>query len=311
VPASLKKPIFNVLWHLLVLPFRIDKSAYSWMFLPAGNRRLMAFYPIQTVVTMHDLSQFHVQGKYDFFRMFYIKHVIPFFLKRADKIFTVSENTANDMVLHYGMKKEELIVNHNGVNVENFSNHTPHNTEKEKKPYILYVARIEHPGKNHLNLIKAYEKLPKAYKKMYDLYLIGSDWNGAEVVHGYAENSLDADHIHFLGYVANEALPGYYQQATLFVFPSLYEGFGIPLVEAMASGTPVVTSSTSSLPEVGGDAALYFDPTSIEEMSETMYRVLHDTKQQKEMCKLGHKQVQKFSWEKHAQTILDSIHSAK
>ena len=304
VSKSLKKPLWNVLWHLLVLPFKIDKSKYEWMLLPAGNRRLMLFYPIKTLVTMHDLSQFHVENKYDALRMFYIKKVIPFFLKRADKIFTVSENTAKDMVIHYGMKKEDLIVNYNGVNTDNF--YSSSNKELDEKPYILYVARIEHPGKNHLNLIKAYEKLPEQYKKRYDLYLIGSDWNGAEVVHEYAKQSADTSRIKFLGYVHNDDLPRYYRNATLFAFPSFYEGFGIPVVEAMASGTAVITSSTSSLPEVGGDAAIYFDPTSPTNISEVMLEVLKDKNKREEMCQLGYEQIKKFSWAQHVKTLINN-----
>jgi len=313
VPGYFKKPILNVFWHLLIMPFQIKKDEYEWMLLPAGNRRLMAFYPIKTLVTIHDLSQFHVEKKYDVFRMFYIKHVIPFFLKRADKIFTVSENTAKDMVLHYGMDREKLVVNYNGVNIENFSLTFSVDDKKLKidKPYILYVARIEHPGKNHLNLIKAYEKLPESYKQKYDLCLIGSDWNGAEVVHAYARASQDSDRIQFLGYVHNNELPHYYRNATLFVFPSFYEGFGIPVVEAMASGTPVAASCTSSLPEVGGAAAAYFDPESPDHISEIMYDILKDPIYRNKMCERGYEQVKKFNWNTHAELIQKNASSAK
>jgi len=313
VPKYLKKPLLNVLWHLLVLPFKINKNEYEWMLLPAGNRRLMSFYPIRTLVTMHDLSQFHVEKKYDVFRMFYIKHIIPFFLKRADKIFTVSDNTAKDMALYYGMDKDELVVNYNGVNIENFSPalESDEIVLKVDKPYILYVARIEHPGKNHLNLIKAYEKLPEPYKKMYDLCLIGSDWNGSEVVHEYAKNSSDRTRIKFLGYIHNNELPHYYRSASLFAFPSFYEGFGIPVLEAMASGTPVAASSTSSLPEVGGEAAVYFDPESPENISEAMYGILKDPVYRNRLCELGYEQVKKFDWNKHAEIIQKNATSAK
>jgi len=305
VPLYLKKPIFNVLWHLLILPFKINKDEYEWMLLPAGNRRLMSFYPIKTLVTMHDLSQFNIDKKYDVFRMFYIKHIIPFFLKRANKIFTVSKNTAQDMALHYGMDKDDLVVNYNGVNIEKFLPTLESNEKKLKtdKPYILYVARIEHPGKNHLNLIKAYEKLPELYKQKYDLFLIGSDWNGSKVVHEYVKNSSDHTRIKFLGFVSNYKLPQYYQNASLFVFPSLYEGFGIPVIEAMASGTPVATSSTSSLPEVGGNAAVYFNPESPDDISDVMHTILKDSRYRKKLCELGYEQVKKFSWNKHVEII--------
>jgi len=313
VSKLFKKPLFNALWHLLVLPFSIDKRQYEWMFLPAGNRRLMAFYPLRTFVTMHDLSQYQVDKKYDALRMFYIKKVIPFFLKRADKIFTVSENTANDMVLHYDMDKSSLVVNHNGVNVTNFFPLKSLETQtlNEGKPYILYVSRIEHPGKNHLNLIKAYEKLPQEYKEKYDLCLVGSDWNGAEVVHAYAESSNDSRHIKFLGFVDNNQLPAYYRQASLFVFPSFYEGFGIPVVEAMASGVPIAISSTSSLPEVGGDATLYFKPNDVDDISIVMKSVLEDKALAKRMVQKGFIQMKKFNWDTHAQIILDNSTFAK
>ncbi|MBL1243822.1 MAG: glycosyltransferase family 4 protein [Sulfurimonas sp.] len=308
VPDSLKKPLYNVLWHLFILPFRIKKDEYDWMLLPAGNRRLMSFYPIKTFVTMHDLSQFNVGKKYDWYRMIYIKKVIPFFLRKVDQIFTVSDNTAKDMVIHYGMNKKDLIVNYNGVNTESF---IPSSLEeKSDKPYILYVARIEHPGKNHLNLIKAYEMLPRSYKEKYDLYLIGSDWNGAQTVHSYAEKSLDSSRIKFLGYVENSALPKYYRRTSLFVFPSFYEGFGIPLVEAMASGVAIAASFTSSLPEVGGDAAIYFDPKSSKDISEVMHKILKDKYCRENMCKLGLEQVKKFSWKKHVKILLEKAYTA-
>lgn len=313
VPKFFKKAIFNVLWHLFVLPFTIDKGKYEWMFLPAGNRRLMAFYPLKTLVTMHDLSQFRVAKKYDIFRMFYIKKVVPFFLKKVDKIFTVSENTADDMVLYYGMNKESLVVNHNGVNIKSFF--PLKSLEKQElnasKPYILYVSRIEHPGKNHLNLIKGYEALPEAYKEEYDLCLIGSDWNGAEVVHAYAALSADSSRIKFLGFVHNDELPAYYREASLFVFPSFYEGFGIPVVEAMASGTPVAISSTSSLPEVGGNASLYFEPDNVNDISSVMQEVLKDELLAQSMIEKGFIQVKKFNWDTHAEIILNNSTFAK
>ena len=312
VPPYLKKPLFSALWHLFILPFKIKKDDYQWMLLPAGNRRLMSFYPLKTFVTMHDLSQFHVEKKYDMLRMFYIKYFIPFFLKKADKIFTVSQNTANDITKYYGIPNKELIVNYNGVNTENFSftNTLDKKTMPSSQPYILYVARIEHPGKNHLNLIKAYEMLPELYKQHYDLYLIGSDWNGAEVVHQYAEASADVKRIKFLGFINNDDLIMYYRNATLFAFPSFYEGFGIPIVEAMASNVAVVVSNTSSLPEVGGDAALYFNPNSPRDIAKTMFKVLADPCYQEEMRKLGLKQVKKFNWNKHAEIIQTTANTA-
>lgn len=312
VPSLYQKPLQNMLWHMFVLPIMIRKDSYDWMLLPAGNRRLMAYYPVKTLVTMHDLSQFHVAKKYDAFRMTYIKKVIPFFLKRADKIMTVSGSTADDLESFYGMKRNELVVNHNGVNTTAYSpiKEGETITPVHNKPYLLYVARIEHPGKNHMNLIKAYEQLDASLKASYDLVLVGSDWNGAEEVHAYAEASEDRDRIKFKGFVANEALPDYYRQASLFVFPSFYEGFGIPVAEAMASGTPVVASCTSSLPEVGGDAARYFDPEYPEDIADTISIALNNKGESVKMRNEGLQQVKKFDWDLHAKKIIETASSA-
>jgi len=308
VSRRFQKPLFNMLWHMFVLPFKVQKSRYLWMFLPAGNRRLMLFYPIKTLVTMHDLSQFHVDDKYDAFRMFYIKKVIPFFLKKADLIFTVSANTADDVAHFYEMDRDQLIVNYNGVVTDSFYPLEQESKEQSprQKSYILYVARLEHPGKNHLNLIKAYELLSPQLKATYDLCLIGGDWNGAEVVHQYAEQSTDTQNIIFAGFVANEDLPAYYRHASLFAFPSFYEGFGIPVVEAMASGTAVVCSNTSSLPEVGGDAALYFDPKSPQEIADAITTALSSESKRYEMIERGYKHIKQFNWDLHAQKLIDS-----
>jgi glycosyltransferase involved in cell wall biosynthesis len=290
---------------MFILPFTIKKNQYDWLFLPAGNRRLMLFYPIKTLITMLDLSQFNVEKKYDTFRMFYIKHVIPFFLKRADLIFAISQNTANDLVKHYNMKPEDIIVNHIGTNTEHFLQKERLNPNPLGMPYILYVARIEHPGKNHLNLIKAYEKLPDSLKASYRLCLVGSDWNGAEAVHEYADTSADRERIIFSGFVDNEDLIDYYQHASLFAFPSFYEGFGLPVAEAMACGTPVITSNVSSLPEVGGDAVVYVDPNNIEDIKEKIIMILNDEDLQKQMIENGLKRAKEFTWEKSAKKHME------
>ncbi len=305
VPLFFKTPLLNIFWHMFILPFSIKKNRYDWLFLPAGNRRLMLFYPIKTLITMLDLSQFNVAKKYDAFRMFYIKYVIPFFLKRADLIFAISQNTANDMIKYYKMRAEEIIVNYIGTDTKEF-------LEKKESPnpigmpYILYVARIEHPGKNHLNLIKAYEKLPTSLKASYRLAIVGSDWSGAEAVHEYANASADRERIVFSGFVESEALIDYYQHASVFVFPSFYEGFGIPVIEAMASGTPVIASNSSSLPEVGGDAALYFDPNSVEDILNVLAKVLSDTTLQESMRKRGYEQIKRFDMDRHAQKLIEN-----
>ena len=121
----LKHPLLSMLWHLYVLPLLLTLKKYDLVFLPAGNRRLMAFYPSKTVVTFHDLSQYHVSGKYDRFRMFYIKHVVPYYLSKAPHIFAISENTKNDLIRFYHIEPSRISVNYNGYSIDKLLNPIP------------------------------------------------------------------------------------------------------------------------------------------------------------------------------------------
>lgn len=309
MPNILEKPILNMLFHLFILPFFITKK-YDFIFLPAGNRRLLSFYPIYTIATIHDLSQYSVKSKYSFLRMFYIKKVIPFFLKPVDKIIAVSQNTKDDLIKYFEIENTKIIVNYNGFDKSLFTIvtkdtgviKTKFHIEKE---YFLYTARIEHPGKNHLNLIKAYELLPQELKEKYDLVFVGVAKENAQVVFDYANISIDKNNIKFLGFVSNENLPMIYSNATLFVFPSFYEGFGIPLVEAMAMQLPVLSARNSSLLEIGEDVAYYFDEYNPQSIKDAIVHITNNTDKQIVMRKEGLKKLNKFDWRRHANNIIE------
>jgi len=303
VPDCLGRPFVNMVWHLFILPVLIffKRFKYDFVFLPAGNRRVMSFYPVKTIVTVHDLSQFHVFEKYDRFRMIYIKKVLPFFLKKAHAFISVSENTMNDMLRYYKIPREKITVLYNGYR-SIFKEVTE--TKVPQKDYILYVARVEHPGKNHLNLVKAYELMDKDLKNRYDLVFAGSLKERSSEVVEYVNRSESLKDIRFLGFVNSEDLPALYKNASLFVFPSFYEGFGIPLIEAMAAGIPVAASDRSSLPEIGGDAAQYFDPDKPDKIRTVMESILKDKSKKKEMIEKGFNQIEKFDWARHSEGII-------
>lgn len=311
VSDSFSKPAISMAYHLFVLPFTLPLHDYDFVFLPAGNRRLFSYYPTKTIVTFHDLSQFHIENKYDSMRMHYIKKVIPHFLKKAQIVMAISESTKEDLIKFYGMTAASIKVNYNGYNpaklTVNLTEEQLVNKFNIADEYILYISRIEHPGKNHLNLIKAYELLPDNIKKNYQLVFPGSEWNGAEEVLDYACKSPDKDRIIFLGFVADQDLGALYKFASLYAFPSFYEGFGIPLLEAMYSEVPVVCSNVSSLPEVGGDAVITFDPNSPQNISDVIKSVLENPEIREKMVLKGKEQVKKFSWEKHCQKIIELI----
>ncbi len=311
ISDKFSKPAVSMAYHLFVLPFTLPLDEYDFVFLPAGNRRLFSYYPKKTLVTFHDLSQFHIENKYDSFRMHYIKKVIPFFLKKAQIIMAISQSTKKDLVKFYDINPDRIEVNYNGYDPSKLEVNLTKEDLLEKfnisGNYILYISRIEHPGKNHLNLIKAYESLKAEIKEKYQLVFAGSEWNGAQEVISYAEKSPDKDKILFLGFVQDQDLGALYRHASLYAFPSYYEGFGIPLLEAMYSETPVVCSNVSSLPEVGGDAVVTFDPDSPENIASVISYVLENPQLQVKMVQAGREQLKKFSWQKHCDKIISLL----
>jgi len=311
VPVSnkLSKPIVNMMWHLFAAPLILNLNKYDFVFLPAANRRLFSFYSKFTIATFHDLSQFHIPMKYDKFRMFYIRNVIPFFIKKAPAILAVSEATKKDLIRFYNLQEDRITVAYNGYNHETFNNQPAKKTIDEilgfKGNYILYVARIEHPGKNHLNLIKAYEQLPEELRSNYKLVLAGGFKERSEEVKAYAEKSSCRNNIIFTGFFPKEDISDLYKNASLFVMPSFFEGFGIPLVEAMSCRIPVICSNRGPLPEVTGQAALHFNPDLPLEIADNIIKVLQDRDLQEEMKNSGEERCKLFSWQRHAEQIIE------
>ncbi len=169
-----------------------------------------------------------------------------------------------------------------------------------RAPYIVYTSRIESPGKNHLRLIRAFEKLKREEDIPHQLVLAGADWHGAGEVHKAAVESPFSNDILLTGYVQGVDLPSLYCGADMLVFPSLFEGFGLPILEAMACEVPVACSNLSSMPEIAGEAAVLFDPLDIDSIANGMFSVLQSEDERIELARKGLKRAGDFSWEKTA-----------
>ena len=299
----LRPPIANIAWHQLRLPGLCRERGYDVLLLPAANRRLPFRAPCRTVGTFHDCAAWHVAHKYDRLRMLYIERFLPILVRRLDRVLTVSESSKRDIVELSGVPPERIVVTPLAAD-ERFVPGDPERAFARigpkyglVRPMILYVSRIEHPGKNHLRLIQAFARLRWRLSLPHHLVLAGSDWSGAEVVHRAAQSSGCAPAIHFTGFVPDTDLPDLYSSADLFVFPSLYEGFGLPLLEAMGCGIPVCCANTSSLPEVAGQAALLFDPNDEESMGAQMEKLLTDEQHRRSAVQSGFLQARSYSWE--------------
>ncbi len=311
-PGWTKRPVCSMFYHLFILPFFLRKNAYDFCIIAAANRRTFAFYPLFTIAVVHDLAQYHVENKYDRFRMLYLKTVLPFFVRRAPAVVAISRSTAADLEKYWHVPPEKITLDYNGLSLSPEGKSgwlAKHGLEPYS--YLLYISRIEHPGKNHLNLIRAFEMLPPGLTSKYRLVLAGSDWHGADVVHEYAEKSPLRDRILFAGFVDNSDLAEAYRNAAAYVFPSFFEGFGLSLIEAMHYGVPCCASDNSSLGEIGEGAALLFPPSDAEAISEALRRILTEEGVRKKLIEAGHSRAAEFDWTRHAQKMMEIYEHAR
>ncbi len=316
LPGLLRKPLPDIAWHQLALPPLALARRYDVLFLPAANRRVALSTPCPRVGTVHDVAAVHVPEKYDAARSFYVRRVLPLPVRRLDHVLTVSESSKRDIVTHLGVPPERVTVTPLAADPRHYVPVPPAEAAARVRarhgvaaPYILYVARIEHPGKNHVALIRAFAELVGRHGLPYDLVLAGSDWLRAAEVHRAAAETGLAGRIRFLGFVPEAALPDLYAGADLFVFPSLYEGFGLPILEAMACGAPVVYANVSSLPEVAGAAGVPFDPADPAALPAAMTAVLLDPERAALLRRLGPPHSRTFTWQRTAQATLAVLHA--
>jgi len=211
-------------------------------------------------------------------------------LTRADGMIAISENTRADSVRVLALPPERIEVIYPGV-AESFFGAAP---VSRKKPYILFVGTIE-PRKNLNVLLDAYERLPPSLRAEFDLVVAGSPGWGDVGTLARLRSGLPG--VQYLGYVPEQDLPGLTAAAAVFVYPSLYEGFGLPLAQAMAAGVPAITSNVSSLPEVGGDAALLVDPRSPDELGSALRKVLLSPELRTELSANGVRRAQQYRWD--------------
>jgi glycosyltransferase involved in cell wall biosynthesis len=257
-------------------------------------------HPENTVVAIHDVGFMAYPQSYGHWQRWYQKFSTRFTVKYAAKIITISEFSQREIIKYFKADERKISVTYLGYDKERFNGdvETRHASSLRKKyditpPYFLFVGRLEHK-KNILGLIKAFSLLSHEVQ----LVLAGSPgygWLEAEKI--IKEKNLQSD-IVVTGYVPEADLPALYRGATALVFPSFYEGFGLPILEAFASGTPVICSNAASLPEVAGAAALYVEPNNIKALADAMTQVLTHETLRRELTYKGREQVERFLWEK-------------
>jgi len=261
------------------------------------------------VITLCDVFPLSIPGYSANLETLIYKYWLPRIVPTLDKVITISHHSKKDICEYLNMPESKISVTHLATDhrfrplpdefiAPILAKHNLH------QPYILYVGSIE-PRKNLIRLLEAYAELNKKLPH-YRLVIVGARnyWKSSPVAETVEQLQIQ-DKVFFTGYISDEDLPAVYNGADLFCFPSLYEGFGLPVLEAMACGTPVVTSNTSSLPEVAGDAALLVDPYQVEEITTAMQTVLEDAALALELKEKGLKRAKQFTWEKTARETLE------
>lgn len=303
--VTCRKIPLSRLWTQAGLASEVMFNPPDILFIPAHTMPIIHRLGLKTVVTIHDLGAEFLPQYHQFPQKLYLNRTTEFVAKHATRMIAVSEATKRDLIEKLGVESRRISVVYEGWDRDLF--HKPGEREVEevrkryhlKNDYLLFVGTVQ-PRKNLEKLIEAFSQA----KIDLDLVIAGKPGWLSEAIYAAPEKYVVKDRVLFLGHVLNEELPGLYGGARALVFPSLFEGFGLPVLEALACSTPVLTSNSTSLPEVGGDAALYVKPTSITSIKNGIEKIVTNSKLRDQMLSNAKFQVQKFSWEKTAKETL-------
>lgn len=334
--AKVVKWPFKFFWTLGGLSWEMLCHKPDVLFVPSHTLPLIR--PRHSYTTIHDIGfkrqeQLYSQEKFGY-RGRFIKYLIriltgghyqsthldyldwstKFALKHASKIITISDFSKQELIDVYGAKVNQIAVVHNGYDATMYQKPDPSDDKSEilakhglTKPYIFYVGRLE-KKKNTATLIHAFALLKQAHKDLpHKLVLVGNASYGFDEIK-YCINEFDLERdVVITGWIEETDMPGIFQNADCFVFPTLYEGFGIPLLEAMASGTAIVASDIAPVREVVGESAVLFNPDNAQDIANKIYELLSDEERRQSLIKSGYQQVERFGWEQCARETLEVL----
>ncbi|MEA3494556.1 MAG: glycosyltransferase family 1 protein [Bacteroidota bacterium] len=309
VHPQARHPFLWYLWFEWSLPKvlkKINADIFVSMdgYLPLRNKT-------KSLTVIHDLAFEHYPKDIPFLVKKYYKYYFPKFAQKADRIATVSEFSKNDLIQKYGIEPNKIDVVYNGASdiFKALSEKEKADVKKEltaSKDYFVYVGAL-HQRKNIPNLLKAYEKFRDNSQKEIKLVIVGRKAWGTKEMEDVFDSMKYKNDIIFTGRVSNERLAKYIASAVAMTYVSYFEGFGIPLIEAFACNVPVITSNSSSLPEVVGDAGLIVNPFDVEEIAIAMQKIAEDDTLRKKLIEKLKVQKQKFSWDKTAELLSKSM----
>lgn len=304
-----RHPLLWKLWYDYKVPAVLRKYKADVFVSPDGFLSLRTKIP--QCVVIHDLSFLHYPSFVKKSHLIYFKNQLPKIAQRAKRIATVSDFSKQDIVKHYGVDANKVDIVYSAVK----QGYAPVSSEirdaiKEKytggREYFIYVGSI-HPRKNLMNLLKAFSVFKKKMKSNMQLVIAGRlAWKFDEFTEGLKTYKYRND-VHLLGYLPQQELIYLTASAYALVYPSLFEGFGVPPLEAMNCEVPVITSSVSSIPEISGEAALFANPGSYEDIADKMMLLYKDEQLRSSLITKGKEQAKKYSWDQTAALLWQSV----
>lgn len=301
IPLHSDNRPLRVFYEQVLIPYYVRKYKIDILFSP-GNIAIL-FPGCKQVTTIHDLHYRFIPEVLDQSRVLYYRLMLPISTRRSDYIIVDSQATKRALLETVNYEPERIRTIYLGVNFSpKVRNWSPSGNNLEPcKGHILFVSTL-FPFKNAAKLIRAYAEI--ADKITYPVVIVGLDPGGQISVLKKLASSLGiAERVHFMGRV--DSVEPWYDSAVVFVYPSEQEGFGLPILEAMACGTPVIASNRASIPEVVGDAGITVNPDNIDELAEAILKVISNQDLREELIKKGYQRVKEFSWEKTARQTLE------
>lgn len=304
-----RHPLLWLIWFELQIPRILKKYKADLFFSPDGYLSINS--PVKQLAAIHDINFAHRPQDLPWLKAKYYNYFFPRFSRKADRIVTVSSFSKNDIHRTYNIDNDKIDVVYNGVNT--LYNPTSEEERKrtrasfsEGKNYFLFIGSL-HPRKNITGLLRAFDAFKTAITSEVKLLIVGgSMFKTGEIKITY-EGMRHKQDVIFTGRLGNEQLHQVLGAALALTFVPFFEGFGIPVIEAMSAGVPVICSNTTSLPEVGGDAVIYIDPFDIPQIESAMTNLYQDKEVRDSLIESGFRQKEKFSWDKTAELVWDSM----
>jgi glycosyltransferase involved in cell wall biosynthesis len=304
--------IYRIAWEQLVLPFLLKR--YKIDLVHSFSHTGLIYSPCKSIMVIYDMQHFRYPKNFALPLRIYLQMMMRLTAGRTDRIMTISNYSRDDIMKFLRLPADKIDVVYGSSQFSEGSTAIrPAGVNESEKSrirakyningrYILSVASML-PHKNLDGLIGAYALMEE--NKSENLVLVGMHLKS----HSTIQNAIQAvglseQQVKLLGYVPNEDLPALYTMADYFVFPSFFEGFGLPLLEAMTMGCPVITSTCGSIPEVAGDAALYIDPYNVRDIADKMTSLIHNENLRQELIQKGQERLKYFSWDKSAEKVM-------